>query len=290
MLKEVRPDVVHVTTPPSSHFALARDALEAGAHVIVEKPATTDYAELVTLLEHARTVTRCLVEDYNYLFNAPMRDLLKLLESGRAGAVAHVEISLCLSLGEAKYATEPSAPDRLVPGGPVGEFLPHLASLAHAVVGAHRRVATAASTRRTSSALPMDEFRALVDAERGTANLVFSANARPDTFTVRVFAENLRASVGLFDARLTVEPVRDVPRQLLGFVNGMVEAARIGLDTTVDLVGKATGQRGSLDGLDALLKATYDAILAGQPPPVSLAQIDDVNRLLRDLLDPRFAL
>lgn len=33
MLDKIRPDVVHVTTPPTSHFRLCMDALDAGAHV-----------------------------------------------------------------------------------------------------------------------------------------------------------------------------------------------------------------------------------------------------------------
>src|SRR5215510_4936209 len=66
MLQQVRPDVVHVTTPPTSHFKLAMDALEAGAHVIVEKPATTTYGELEALIRRARQLGRHLVEDYNY--------------------------------------------------------------------------------------------------------------------------------------------------------------------------------------------------------------------------------
>ena len=49
MLDEARPDVVHVTTPPPSHFPLSMDALNAGAHVIVEKPATIHYDDLLTL-------------------------------------------------------------------------------------------------------------------------------------------------------------------------------------------------------------------------------------------------
>src|SRR6476620_10067799 len=50
MLSEARPDVVHVTTPPTSHYRLAKDALAAGAHVLVEKPATVEFAELQDLL------------------------------------------------------------------------------------------------------------------------------------------------------------------------------------------------------------------------------------------------
>src|SRR5450631_3436526 len=40
MLGESRPDVVHITTPPESHFDLARLCLESGCHVYVEKPFT----------------------------------------------------------------------------------------------------------------------------------------------------------------------------------------------------------------------------------------------------------
>jgi predicted dehydrogenase len=38
MLAEGDADVVHICTPPASHEALAREALEAGCHVYVEKP------------------------------------------------------------------------------------------------------------------------------------------------------------------------------------------------------------------------------------------------------------
>ena len=40
MLKQARPDVIHITTPPESHFDLARLCLEAGCHVYLEKPFT----------------------------------------------------------------------------------------------------------------------------------------------------------------------------------------------------------------------------------------------------------
>src|SRR4051812_48652431 len=41
------PDVVHVLTPPPTHAGIARDALEAGAHVIVEKPIVATRADLL---------------------------------------------------------------------------------------------------------------------------------------------------------------------------------------------------------------------------------------------------
>src|SRR5215213_8532206 len=69
MLDETRPDVVHITTPPPSHFALSMDALNAAAHVIVEKPATVHLDDLLTLTKHANAHGKVLLEDYNYVFN-----------------------------------------------------------------------------------------------------------------------------------------------------------------------------------------------------------------------------
>ena len=40
MLSDAQPDVVHITTPPESHFEIARLCLAAGCHVYVEKPFT----------------------------------------------------------------------------------------------------------------------------------------------------------------------------------------------------------------------------------------------------------
>ena len=41
MLDEAKPDVVHITTPPESHFEIAKICLEPGCHVYVEKPFTS---------------------------------------------------------------------------------------------------------------------------------------------------------------------------------------------------------------------------------------------------------
>ena len=62
MLAEICPDVVHVCTPPASHFALAVDCLEADAHTIVEKPITTRTEEFERLRALAEARGRNLLE------------------------------------------------------------------------------------------------------------------------------------------------------------------------------------------------------------------------------------
>src|SRR5215471_3256778 len=55
MLEKTRPDVVHITTPPHSHCALALQCLDARAHVYVEKPFTVDAREAVDVIAAAES-------------------------------------------------------------------------------------------------------------------------------------------------------------------------------------------------------------------------------------------
>jgi predicted dehydrogenase len=110
MLETVRPDVVHVTTPLTSHFGPVIDSFNAGAHVIVEKPATPTFEELETLVQRAREAGRYLIEDYNYLFNQAPQEILRRIKSGEFGAVIHVEVLICLDiLGPSAFA-DPNSP------------------------------------------------------------------------------------------------------------------------------------------------------------------------------------
>src|SRR5690349_10726874 len=53
LLRRCRPEVVHVLVPPPYHFAVAREALAAGLHVLIEKPMALRAAECAALAELA---------------------------------------------------------------------------------------------------------------------------------------------------------------------------------------------------------------------------------------------
>jgi predicted dehydrogenase len=291
LLDEIRPDVVHVTTPPPSHFALAMAALDAGAHVVVEKPATVTRSELETLVDHAAERGRILVEDYNYIFNDATRRILALIAAGEFGAVTHVEVLICLDiLGPGSPFADANAPhpSLSMAGGAIADFLPHLASLAHRFVGPHRSAQTLWSKRGScSSPLPSDEFRALVDAERGTALLGFSTNTQPDAFWLRVYGERMQAVANLFETRLTIDRVRGGPKPLRPLLNGLREARDVRGAAFGSLTRKLSGGPAAYEGLWDLLARTYRAISAGAEPPVTPRQILEVNHLVDDLKTPQ---
>lgn len=283
MLEKVRPDVVHVTTPPTSHFRLALDSLDGGAHVIVEKPVSSTFEELRTLVNRALDTDRHIVEDHNYLFNHAPQEIVRRIKSGEFGAVTHVEVLICLDiLGPGGFA-DPNSPHPALKlaGGAIADFLPHLASLAHMFVGSHRTASTIWSKRK-SSPLPYDEFRAVVDAERGTASLGFSASSQPDAFWLRVYGEKMQATANLFETRLTFDGPRDVPKPLRPFFSGLEEGKTIRRAAVTTLLRKFKGP-GAYEGLWKLLARTYQALADKSALPITAGDVLEVNRLVEAL-------
>jgi predicted dehydrogenase len=288
MLREVRPDVVHVTTPPASHFQLARAVLESGAHVIVEKPVATRTAELDQLVALARAQHRMLIEDQNYLFNSTFRKLVRRLAEGELGELLHVDVVLDLGLlGPGSRYTEPAAmnPFAALRGGVVADFITHLCSLAVALVGPHRRAHALWNKRDSSTPLSSDDFHAVVDAERGTAALHFSARAQPDAFYVVAHGTRMRAIAGLFEPLFACEPLRSGPRPLQPLQNGFALARAHAGGAIGGLWRKLAGRPAALEGLKELLRRTYDAIRHDAPPPLSLDYLLAAHRLEEALLE-----
>jgi predicted dehydrogenase len=254
-----------------------------GAHVIVEKPATTTFDELETLVRRAEQVGRHLVEDYNYVFNHAPQEILRRIGSGEFGAVIHVEVLLCLDiLGPSGFA-DPNSPHPALTltGGAIADFLPHLASLAHLFVGPHRAAETI-WTKRKPSLLPFDEFRAVVDAERGTAALGFSSNSQPDAFWLRVYGERMQATANLFETRLTFDGARNVPKPLRPFFSGLEEGKTIRRAALATLLRKFKGP-GAYEGLWELLARTYRGLGDGSALPVTANDVLEVNRMVEAL-------
>ena len=286
LLREWRPEVVHVTTPVGAHVALALQSLAAGAHVLVEKPIVPGYPAWLELRAAATAAGRWLLEDHPYRFSRPVERVLGWIESGLFGEVVHVDASLCLDIGAPGSAFADLGfphPSHAMPGGPISDFLPHLAAIACLFVGRHRSARTLWRKRNPHGPAAFDELRSLVDAERGSASLVFSAGAQPDGFTVRVFGTRRTATLNLFEGSLTVQRRWPGNSALTPLLNGVIGGWAGAADAARSLRAKLAGRPESYRGLHALIGRTYAALRAGDPPPIGIEQIDAVQRLIDDL-------
>jgi predicted dehydrogenase/nucleoside-diphosphate-sugar epimerase len=90
LLEQRRPEVLHVLVPPPWHFEVARHALEAGVHVLVEKPLALRGRECADLAELARGRGVRLGVNHNFLHHPLYRRLRRDLDAYRLGKVQHV--------------------------------------------------------------------------------------------------------------------------------------------------------------------------------------------------------
>ncbi|GAC1366802.1 MAG: Gfo/Idh/MocA family oxidoreductase [Herpetosiphon sp.] len=90
MLATTRPDVVVVTTPHPFHPALAIDALEAGAHVLVEKPMAIDVVGAERMIAAAEREKRVLAVNFQHRFRPAVERARALINAGALGALVRV--------------------------------------------------------------------------------------------------------------------------------------------------------------------------------------------------------
>ena len=90
MLAAVRPDVVVVATPTETHTALVRESLEAGAHVLCEKPLCANARDAEALLRLADERGRRLAVGHVFLFNHGILKLKQILDRRQLGRLMYL--------------------------------------------------------------------------------------------------------------------------------------------------------------------------------------------------------
>jgi UDP-N-acetylglucosamine 3-dehydrogenase len=90
MIAQAKPDAVSIISPTQAHFSLAKQALEAGVHVLVEKPITATVEEADQLIESAKRHQRFLTVGHIERFNPVVHAALSVIHSGKLGDIVSV--------------------------------------------------------------------------------------------------------------------------------------------------------------------------------------------------------
>jgi len=91
-------DAVAIATPIFTHYELAKRALEAGKHVLVEKPLTPSVAQAEELAALAEKQKRVLMCDHTFVYQGAVRKIRDLVASGELGRILYFD-SVRINLG-----------------------------------------------------------------------------------------------------------------------------------------------------------------------------------------------
>jgi predicted dehydrogenase len=190
MLEVSHPDVVHITTPPQSHLAIALQCLAYGCHLFVEKPFTIDTAEARLLLNAAQRAGKKVTVGHDAQFSDVNQRLRALVRDGYVGdRTVHLESTWCYDLGDVTYAKALLENDlhwsRQLPGGLLQNIISHgLAKIAEFLTDESPKVIAhgfvSPFLRNLGEQHLIDELRVIIhDSPGTTAYFTFSSQRRP---------------------------------------------------------------------------------------------------------------
>jgi len=276
MLAEVRPDVVHVVTPPATHAALAHQCLAAGANVYVEKPFALGVAEAEAVLAdaEARGLRACAA--HQVLFQ----------EAGRAwrrhlpmiGEIIHVESFFSFR----PVRRRAGGGGLSAPADQLMDILPHPVYLLLDALQA----AGGAPAEVTALDVSADgEVRAVIRRGKALATLVVSLQARPVESWLRVMGRNGMVEADFVLGTLIVHPGpgASAPSVVLKPFSRSWQVGWGSFKAVLKLVFR--GHK-SYPGLAELLHLFYDSIRRQAPPPIGAREILDTVRVC-EVVDAR---
>jgi predicted dehydrogenase len=197
LLTESRPDVVHITTPPQSHFSLARQCLEFGCHVYVEKPFTVTATETHQLITLADKLNLKLTAGHDCQFRAGAERMRALIATGYLGGMpVHMEGHYCYEIGRDAYSGallgDKSHWVRQLPGKLLHNIISHgIATIAEYMDDNPKVIVhgyTSPLLKSLGEVEIVDELRVIISAnEQMTAFFTFSSQLRPCLHQFRIY-------------------------------------------------------------------------------------------------------
>jgi predicted dehydrogenase len=287
-------DIVHITTPPQSHFELAELCLEHRCHVYVEKPFTLRASEAKELIDLANANSLKLTAGHDAQFSHATRRMRQLVQEGcLGGPPVHLESLWCYQLGGNAYAkailTGKRHWVRELPGGLLHNIISHgIAKVAEflttdsPVVLAHGFVSPL--LRGMGEYEIIDELRVIIcDAERTTAYFTFSSQMRPSLHQFRLYGpknglmvdEDQQTIIKLRGSRYKSYLETFVaPLNFAGqYVGNVRRSARLFLARDFHMES----------GLKSLIEAFYRSVTGKQAVPIPYREIMLTARIMDDI-------
>lgn len=294
MIDSARPDVVHITTPPQSHFELGKTCLEAGCHVYIEKPFTLNTGEAAELIRIAEAKHLKITVGHDDQFSHVARRMRTLIREGYlGGAPVHMESYYCYDLGSEGYAKALLGDKkhwvRKLPGKLLHNIISHgIARISEFLTTETPDILAHGFTSNFLKSINeteiIDELRVIVSEPGGaTAYFTFSSQMRPSLHHFRVYGP--KNALILDDDHQTLIKVNGGRHK--SYLEKFIPPLDFGkqyLGNSVHNVKKFLGNDFHMkSGMKCLIESFYNSILYGEPLPISYKEIILTSKIMDDV-------
>ena len=291
LLAKCRPDVVHITTPPQSHFALGKQCLENNCHVYMEKPFTLNTEEAEALVAIAEKSGRKMTIGHDLQFSHGARRLRQAVREGYLGGPpVHLESYYCYDLSDPSYARALLADKqhwvRKLPGKLLHNIINHgVARLAEYIRAESPEITargfTSATLRSLGETEIIDELRVIIAEPQGTtAYFTFSSQMRPNLNAFRVYGP--RNGLELDEERQTL--IKHDGNRLPSYAEKFIPPVKLAKQHLANVVTNGRRFLASdfhmKSGMKHLIQSFYQSIVSDMAPPIPYREILLTSRIM----------
>jgi predicted dehydrogenase/nucleoside-diphosphate-sugar epimerase len=265
-LSALRPDVVHILTPPASHAPLTIEALDRGFHVFVEKPMGVTVEECDRMIAKAKSAGRVLSVNHSARFDPP---LLRALELVKKGAIGEVLAADYIRSSEYPPFAGGALPAYYRDGGyPFRDIGVHALYVIEAFLGEIQSVRAQHYGTGRHYHLMFDEWRAQVECRSGAGQIHLSWNSRPMQNTVVVQGTSGALVVDSFLQTCTLKRCLPGPKAISMVWNATMGTQLYMGQVMGTLARVATKRLAAGPDIQNSIRQFYAALAVGTPPPV----------------------
>ena len=296
MLRVAKPDVIHITTPPQSHYSLATKCLESGSHVYVEKPFTVTADQTETVIQLAESRRLKATAGHNLQFTLEMLEMRRLLREGfLGGKPIHVESHFSYSLEDTTYVGPMLGSRthwvRQLPGQLLHNVVSH--GIAKLVEFLDDDLAEVIATAHQSQQLQklggqevLDELRVLIrDAAGTTAFFCFSTQIKPPMNRLRICGPANSLIVDHSSGTVFRLKNRSYKSYLTYFVPPLSYAREHFRNARTNLANFLRQRLYQDFGMRELIEQFYQSIRTSGPVPIPYRQILLTARIMDEIFD-----
>jgi len=296
LLSDARPDVVHITTPPQSHFEIARLCLERGCHVYVEKPITLDAEEAERLVALANERGLKLTVGHDDQFSHVARRMRALVQSGYLGGLPiHMESYFCHDLADTGHARvllgDKQHWVRRLPGRLLHNIISHgIARIAEFLTSDSPRVIAhgfvSPLLKRMGEDEIVDELRVFIcEDERTTAYFTFSSQMRPSLHEFRVYGPKNGLVIDQDQETLTRLRGGRFKSYVEKFAPPVIFAKQHLGNVLTNARTFLAGDFHMRSGMKYLIESFYRSIVDGTPVPIPYREMLRTSRIMDAIFD-----
>ena len=293
MLNQIKPDVVHLLTPPRTHLGLTKIVAKHKAHIYAEKPLASSESDARAILECVQQSGIRLCPGHSLLFEPAFIEACRRISSGEIGRVISVR-------AEQGFSYEAAARSAAIPWsytydwGIFDNIMPHPLYLVSRFLNKPGPLQMVGFNLGRVREAGIEELRVLIPSEGAVGEVAFSLCNSPEVSRVELVGTRGRILVD-FIAKTVVSSVAS---ELPGFVSRLTSnfgiASKLTKASAGVILGITAGKIKRYMGIRTLVSEFYRSLREGSETPVrvedgvlTVQQMEQIKNACDGLLKQR---